>query len=435
MHLKKLTTALLTLSLVLSGATTAQAITRDTPQLASDLQTVPSDCTRVGLYGSYANDITAALTRINEIRKEACNNGYRNPSNQATKLTPSDYRPLKWSTELEYIARIRAAEASVLTVHARPNGKAYNDLFTPEGHGVGNEVLAWQSWSGGLVDAINNWYQEKTAWVNGGNGVTGHYTAMINPNYTHTGIATFLSPSGSWYASSAGKFDDASDLSETPYPAAKNIIQQVDILTNHLTAPTIAMEGELLRNLSGKAGKTADLDMVYEVNFNQDYALSYVLETVNWSSSNTNVATVSADGIVSFKKAGSTTITAALANGDKASVAVTVTGTSSLPGTAINPIQKSSLKAPTLKTLTAGKKKCTVKWSKVNEQGYEVQYSTKSSFKNCKSKVITKGTTTKTVIKSLKSKKKYYFRVRSLRQNGVRTYASKWSKVKKIKIK
>ena len=51
------------------------------------------------------------LARINEIRKEAYNEGL-----------VSSYVPIKWSEELEYIAQIRAVEASVKEDHLRPKG-------------------------------------------------------------------------------------------------------------------------------------------------------------------------------------------------------------------------------------------------------------------------------------------------------------------------
>ena len=71
-------------------------------------------CTLVGVYGSYFAQAKEALAKINEIRKEACEAGnIRDPRNSGRYLQPSDYVPLKWSSDLEYIARIRAAEAGI----------------------------------------------------------------------------------------------------------------------------------------------------------------------------------------------------------------------------------------------------------------------------------------------------------------------------------
>ncbi|MFR4319175.1 MAG: hypothetical protein ACLT2Z_07280 [Eubacterium sp.] len=62
-----------------------------------------------------------------------------------------------------------------------------------------------------------------------------------------------------------------------------------------------------------------------------------------------------------------------------------------------------------------------------------MQYATKSSFKGKKIKNTTKRTIT---FKKLKSKKKYYFRVKAYKLNGKKKlYSKKWSKVKKITVK
>lgn len=66
----------------------------------------------VGIPGSFERvSKTKILKRINEIRKEACNKGYINPST-GKKLTRSDYVPMKWSSNLEWIAQLRAAESA-----------------------------------------------------------------------------------------------------------------------------------------------------------------------------------------------------------------------------------------------------------------------------------------------------------------------------------
>lgn len=98
-------------------------------------------------------------------------------------------------------------------------------------------------------------------------------------------------------------------------------------------------------------------------------------------------------------------------------------------------------KSTSLNKITAGKKKLTVTWKKLTSQttGYEIQYSTSSKFKNAKKVTVTKNKTTKTVIKKLKSKKKYYVRIRTyktVKVNGKNTkFYSSWSKAKNIKVK
>lgn len=94
-------------------------------------------------------------------------------------------------------------------------------------------------------------------------------------------------------------------------------------------------------------------------------------------------------------------------------------------------------KKTSIKKLSKGKKKFTVTWAKVSGvKGYQIQYSSDKKFKkNNKSVTVTKQKTTKATVKKLKSKKKYYVRVRTYKTvNGKKIYSS-WSKVKSVKTK
>ena len=61
------------------------------------------------------------LARINAIRYEACSEGVYG-------LSMSDYVPLKWSSDLEWIAQSRAAEGALYHSHTRPNWSYYESL-------------------------------------------------------------------------------------------------------------------------------------------------------------------------------------------------------------------------------------------------------------------------------------------------------------------
>ena len=94
-------------------------------------------------------------------------------------------------------------------------------------------------------------------------------------------------------------------------------------------------------------------------------------------------------------------------------------------------------KKTSIKKLSKGKKKFTVTWAKVSGvKGYQIQYSSDKKFKkNNKSVTVNKQKTTKATVKKLKSKKKYYVRVRTYKTvNGKKIYSS-WSKVKSVKTK
>ena len=97
---------------------------------------------------------------------------------------------------------------------------------------------------------------------------------------------------------------------------------------------------------------------------------------------------------------------------------------------------KVKLTKQTAKVKANGKKKIKVSWKKDKKaSGYEITYSTKKSFKGKKTIVVKSNKTTSTVVKKLKSKKKYFVKVRSYKQVGkTKTYGA-YSKVKTVKVK
>ncbi|MBR6474479.1 MAG: fibronectin type III domain-containing protein [Lachnospiraceae bacterium] len=94
-------------------------------------------------------------------------------------------------------------------------------------------------------------------------------------------------------------------------------------------------------------------------------------------------------------------------------------------------------KGTTIKEISSKSTSITLKWKKQskNTTGYQIQYATKKNFSDKKTKWIENKKTTKAVIKSLKSGKKYYVRVRTYKTVKSKKYYSKWSKVKSIKTK
>ena len=94
-------------------------------------------------------------------------------------------------------------------------------------------------------------------------------------------------------------------------------------------------------------------------------------------------------------------------------------------------------KSAKFKKVKSAKKAISVEWKKVSGvKGYQVQIATDKKFKkNKKTVTIKKQKTTKTTVKKLKAKKKYYVRVRTYKiVNGKKVYSS-WSKVKSVKTK
>ena len=124
-----------------------------------------------------------------------------------------------------------------------------------------------------------------------------------------------------------------------------------------------------------------------------------------------------------------TTTTTAPANNN------TTTTTTSTSQTAVEKIK--APKKTSIKRVNGAKKAISVTWKKVSGvKGYQVQVATDKKFKkNKKTVTVKKQKTTKTTVKKLKAKKKYYVRVRTYKiANGKKVYSS-WSKVKSVKTK
>ncbi len=98
-------------------------------------------------------------------------------------------------------------------------------------------------------------------------------------------------------------------------------------------------------------------------------------------------------------------------------------------------------KSTTLTNLSSSKKKVKVKWKKQVSQtnGYQLQYSLNSNFKSAKLLNVTNNKVTTKLISNLKSKKKYYVRIRTYKNVKVKGKSTKlystWSKSLNVKVK
>ncbi len=92
-------------------------------------------------------------------------------------------------------------------------------------------------------------------------------------------------------------------------------------------------------------------------------------------------------------------------------------------------------------SISASKKKLVVKWAKQPTQttGYQLQYSTSSTFAGAKTVTIRKNATTSYALSKLQTKKKYYVRIRTYKQitknKKTRNYFSGWSGIKSATTK
>lgn len=182
---------------------------------------------------------------------------------------------------------------------------------------------------------------------------------------------------------------------------------------------------------------------------------------LTYKSSNDSVASVSEEGIIIIKGAGTAQITITASETDACTASETVitvtvnpkpgsgtnvpgqttgngqnTGNAGTPenNSAAESIQKTqSTKAKIKSAKNSKSKSMTLKLSGLSDcDGYQIQYGLKKNFKGAKS--ITKKTSSVTV-KKLKAKKTYYVRVRVYEKIAGSTYYGKWSSRKSVKIR
>ena len=285
------------------------------------VETVSNGCTAVAVDGKYVEDAVSALKRINEIRLEACSEGVPDPRNSSRALTPADYVPIRWSADLEYIARVRAAESSLVVSHTRPNGKSCFSVQSPGGVSSYGEVLAFNS-SSDVVDGINQWYREKSAWINRTpKAVTGHYTQMINPSHTYVGIGCFRSEDGIFKNTTAGEFAIESGLNEAQAASIPDCRVIIEIKKSSLSAPELVLTGEKMRD-SGILDRGDELTYALGMDSNLEGYIATVYDAgnISWRSSNVSVASVDSYGNVKVNGVGTARITAVSDSGLSAGV-------------------------------------------------------------------------------------------------------------------
>lgn len=277
--------------------------------LPTDVGSASSGCTLLGLEGKYITQIPQALDRINAIRKEACQEGVLNP-NTGQPLTASDYVPVKWSSGLEYIARIRAAEASLTMDHVRTNGNSCFDIMSPDHVRSFGEVLAWNNGET-MLRGIEQWYGEKEDWVKQNpNKVTGHYTQMINPQNRYVGLGTFCCENTTFYNTTAGEFSPYSNLDETQGTAVDDCIQVLEFKNSYCSG-SFAISGDPF----AKADEQSQLKFTTSINVSNDWGSTtiqdmQVMGSVSWTSSDDSIASVDFNGMVTAHTCGAVRITA-----------------------------------------------------------------------------------------------------------------------------
>lgn len=284
------------------------------PILETDVASASNGCTMLGIYGSYYSQAQEALDKLNEIRKEACEAGnIPDPRDPSRMLTSDDYKPLRWSRDLESIARIRAAEAGIsfnfmASGHDRPSDK---DTFSLSFHGVSSncEDLAY-CLGKSMTEGVMLWKSEQKDWVNQNLvNETGHYTSMINPKYNYVGLGDFYSEAAPYPNTVAGEFSTRTGLNETMQDVQTDVIQKVEISNKYIkenfldgtdtikTEQTSSLTAKVRLERTRSNGKVSTREI-------------WSVQPLTYSSSDRTIATVDNNGNVTGLTNGDVTITA-----------------------------------------------------------------------------------------------------------------------------
>ena len=289
----------------------------------------------VSVKGTYIPPkMEAVLERINAIRQEAMG---------------ESYTPLEWSADLETAARLRAAEASVSFSHTRPNGQNWDTVFA-EAEREGKRELLQQNGEDkeagldAMQQAIELWVEKSAAEQDSPEAEC--YAALIDPTYKTIGIAAFQGE-GSELAATAAELSTAeAPEGEAALQNAEDgtaTEQQIEVAAESLSL-SITADGAKL-----KEKETLALGLSATVTFGEGDAARTtactVISQVQWSSSDTAVATVDETGMVTAVTPGEAKITATV--GDRSAEAVTFTVEAAAPAETPEPTEPIKTPEPT----------------------------------------------------------------------------------------
>jgi hypothetical protein len=321
--------------------------------------------------------------------------------------------PLTMDAGLLDAAMLRSAECQLSFDHTRPTGELCWTAFPSTAAGAMAENIA----AGQTTPA-----QVMNSWMNS----AGHKTNILNASYTSIGIgcveytSVYNRKTYTWtqcFSSAAG--------SNPTQPVNTKRIRDIAVSTAYFpvdftvdyyspggAVPTIVKDLEVGRSPGWRVAV-----FVGEKGANTS-AFNLPQSRVTWKGSSPSVASV-ANGIVSPKATGKTTLSAYLAGKKVAGTSFTIK---------VHPKQL-SLKAP-----KRGAKRFTARWKKAADiTKYQVSWRLKGA-KTWKTKTVA-ASKTALPVKGLKARRVYHVRLRSYKTVAGVKYYSDWSTVKKVTTK
>lgn len=292
----------------------------------TDTTVAGEGCILLGLEGEHCG--VGVEYYINQYREEACREGFPDPRDPSRKLTMDDYIPVSWSSDMEYIARIRSAETSVMTTaNSRPNGKEPLSLKSPNGLESFDEIQGWTNNEVNVSDNICElWYQGKTDWVNQNGSTYNAYAKMINPDNYYVGASDFKNLAADqqkndiWKKVVVAEFSRIPNLDEDESYGV-HCIQTIEIQKKLINYTFIGLSHHRI-----KPGRTMDATLKFKVGGNSLVYIPDVTDTgsVTWESDHPEIAAVDENGMITSVAPGVTVIRASTAGGWKASTTLTV---------------------------------------------------------------------------------------------------------------
>lgn len=342
---------------------------------------------RVSIKAKY--DYKMAFEVLNEVNKQR---------------TASGAQPLTMDKELLDAAMFRAHEISVFFQHVRPNGE---DCFSVSELMMGENIAAGQRTSA----------QVMKGWMNS----PGHRANILDKSYNSIGIGMAVVDDQYYWVQCFGTKLSGAALKGS--------------YSNRTVTRDIVFDGALVpvklicSPSSVEAGKTAKALLVCGDGY---FSTTGTPKGFTFKSSNEGVCTVNSNGVIKGVGAGTAKISILSGSSVVSSAKIKVSGSIKTASGSAAPKKTGIVK------LTSGKKKIKVSWKRqlAGKPGYQIQYSTSSKFKSGKkTKTISNNKTTSKTITKLKSRKKYYVRIRTYKTVKGKKVYSAWSKVKSIKTK
>ena len=265
-------------------------------------------------------------------------------------------------------AMARSAEITVTFNHVRPNGE---NCFTINDKVFG-ENIAWGQKTPSAV--MNSWMSSQ-----------GHKSNILNKSYKSIGIGCFESGNNIYWVQQFG------------YAKAENVTEPESGSVKYQVALTKSGETKLLQKVdTGNSLETSENTIVEKKTTKETSAEKTTSN--NTSAENSTDKRLADDGKTSFDNSHD---------------------------------NKKATKVKGFKAVS-GKKKITLKWKEANVEGYQLQISDKKNYKKSNSYYVS-SSGTKLVLKKyknkkLKSKKKYYVRIRTFIYSDNVMKFGKWKK-------